>query len=190
MTKITIYNIQKAITPKKGKPKLWFLCSVCHLMMVNISVKLHKKYLKSFSSYRADTILWQSDGGQTDRQTSMRKTKCLLTWRGKHKYPQLQIRYFFQTKSVDIFLISPWKHIQWNLDNSKSKGPNSFVWIIETLNNWGLKCIHILQLGLQNDFELLRIFNNWSLNYRGSTVLWTLIRSTLLKCGTHYLELW
>ena len=27
------------------------------------------------------------------------------------------------------------KSIQWNLDNSKSKGPNSFVYIIETLNN-------------------------------------------------------
>ena len=60
--------------------------------------------------------------------------------------------------------------IQWNLDNSKSKGSNSFLWIIETLNNWGLKCIHIFQLGLQNDFELLRILNYWSLNYRGSTV--------------------
>ena len=35
-------------------------------------------------------------------------------------------------------------YIQWNLDNSKSKGPNSFVWIIETLNNWGLKYIHIM----------------------------------------------
>ena len=61
--------------------------------------------------------------------------------------------------------------LQWNLDNSKSKGPNSFVWIIETLNNWGLKSIHIYKLGLQNDFELLRILNYWSLNYRGSTVL-------------------
>ena len=60
--------------------------------------------------------------------------------------------------------------IQWNLDNSKSKGPDSFVWIIETLNNWGLKCIHILKLGLHNDFELLRILNYWNLNYRGSTV--------------------
>ena len=27
-----------------------------------------------------------------------------------------------------------------------------------------------VQLGLQNDFELLRILNYWSLNYRGSTV--------------------
>ena len=61
-------------------------------------------------------------------------------------------------------------NVQWNLDNSKSKGPNSFLSIIETLNNWGLKCIHIFQLGLQNNFELLRILNYWSLNYRGSTV--------------------
>ena len=45
------------------------------------------------------------------------------------------------------------------------------VLIFETLNNWGLKCIHIFQLGLQNDFELLRILNFWSLNYRGSIVL-------------------
>ena len=30
--------------------------------------------------------------------------------------------------------------------------------------------MHILQLGLQNDFELLRILNYWSWNYRGSTV--------------------
>ena len=26
-------------------------------------------------------------------------------------------------------------------------------------------------VGLQNDFELLRVLNYWSLNYRGSTVL-------------------
>ena len=60
--------------------------------------------------------------------------------------------------------------LQWNLEISKSKGPNSFVWIIETLNDWGLKCIHIFKSVLQNDFELLRILNYWSLNYRGSTV--------------------
>ena len=51
-----------------------------------------------------------------------------------------------------------------------SKGPNSFVWSIETLNNWGLKCIYIFKLGLQNDFELLRNLSYRSLNYRGSTV--------------------
>ena len=36
----------------------------------------------------------------------------------------------------------------------QSKGRNSFVWIIETLNNWGLKCIHI-----SRDFKM--ILNYW-----------------------------
>ena len=31
--------------------------------------------------------------------------------------------------------------------------------------------MHIFKSGLQNDFELLRILNYWSLNYRGSTVV-------------------
>ena len=30
--------------------------------------------------------------------------------------------------------------------------------------------MHIFKSGLQTDFELLRILNYWSLNYRGSTV--------------------
>ena len=41
--------------------------------------------------------------------------------------------------------------IQWNLDNSKSK-----VWIIETLNNWGLKCIGTSKwFWIIENFELL-----------------------------------
>ena len=30
--------------------------------------------------------------------------------------------------------------------------------------------MHTYKSGLQNDFELLRILNYWSLSYRGSTV--------------------
>ena len=36
MTKITIYHVHNAITPKEGKIQLCFLCSACHLMVVNI----------------------------------------------------------------------------------------------------------------------------------------------------------
>ena len=46
--------------------------------------------------------------------------------------------------------------IQWNLDNSKSKGPNSFVWIIETLNNWGLNAF----IYFSWDFKM--ILNYWN----------------------------
>ena len=45
MTKITIYHVQRAITPKVCKPKLWFLCYACHLMVVNISVKFRENIL-------------------------------------------------------------------------------------------------------------------------------------------------
>ena len=42
MTKIIIYNVQKAITPKVCEPELSFLCSACRLMVVNNSVKFHE----------------------------------------------------------------------------------------------------------------------------------------------------
>ena len=56
MTQITIYTVQRAITPNVGKLWLWFLCSACHLMVVNIFVKF-ENISKQFSSYRADKIL-------------------------------------------------------------------------------------------------------------------------------------
>ena len=34
-----IVNIQKAITPKVGKPELRFMCSACCLMVFNICIK-------------------------------------------------------------------------------------------------------------------------------------------------------
>ena len=42
MTEITIYTVQKVITPKVGKPQLYFLFYACCLKMLNISVKFHE----------------------------------------------------------------------------------------------------------------------------------------------------
>ena len=47
-------NTQRAITPKVGKPELWFLCSACRLMVFNICVKFHENMSSGFS-YGADT---------------------------------------------------------------------------------------------------------------------------------------
>ena len=55
MTKITIYQVQSAVTTTVGKQQLWFLCSACRLIVVNISVTLREN--KRFSSNGADTIL-------------------------------------------------------------------------------------------------------------------------------------
>ena len=48
MTKISIYNIQRAITSKEGKQELWFLSFACCLMVVNISVKFEDIISHSF----------------------------------------------------------------------------------------------------------------------------------------------
>ena len=58
---------------------------------------------------------------------------------------------------LDLFCLQ----IQWNLDNSKSTGPNSFVWLIETLNNWGLKCIHIFQFKMILNYWEFWIIGVW-----------------------------
>ena len=58
MTGITFYNVQRAVTPKAGKSELWFLCSAHHIMVIYIDLlKVSRKYLKQFSSNRADTYI-------------------------------------------------------------------------------------------------------------------------------------
>ena len=79
MTKITIYNIQRPLTPKEGKPSLWFLCFAHHLIVVNISGSFEKISQMVFKLW-VDTIL-----GQTDGKASMVKTICLWPRRGENK---------------------------------------------------------------------------------------------------------
>ena len=79
--KIYYFQFQRATTPKIRNPELRFLRSARRLMLLYICIKFHEniskvalhlykvswKYLKRFLSYRADTILWQTDG-RTDDQ--------------------------------------------------------------------------------------------------------------------------
>ena len=43
-----IVNTQKAITPKVGKPELWFMCSARRLMMFNVCVKFRENRSSGF----------------------------------------------------------------------------------------------------------------------------------------------
>ena len=43
-----IVNTQRAITPKVGKPELWFLCSACRLMVFIVCVKFHENMSSGF----------------------------------------------------------------------------------------------------------------------------------------------
>ena len=58
-----IVNTQRAITPKGGKPELWFLCSARRLMWFNICVKFHENMSRGFKV--------------------MERTRKLLTHKGK-----------------------------------------------------------------------------------------------------------
>ena len=43
-----IVNTHRAITPKVGKPELRFMCSACHLMVFNVSMKFHENMSSGF----------------------------------------------------------------------------------------------------------------------------------------------
>ena len=42
MVEMAIFNTQRAITPKVGKPELRFMCSALPLMVLNVCVKLYE----------------------------------------------------------------------------------------------------------------------------------------------------
>ena len=54
MVETAMFNVQRAITPKVGKPELRFICSACSLIMLYICMK-SRKYLRWDQSYGADT---------------------------------------------------------------------------------------------------------------------------------------
>ena len=48
MVEMAIFNIQRAITLKVGKPELWLLCSACRHMVLNVCVKFHENMSSGF----------------------------------------------------------------------------------------------------------------------------------------------
>ena len=48
MVEMAIFNIQRAITPKIGKPELLFMCSARCLMVFNLCVKFHENMSRGF----------------------------------------------------------------------------------------------------------------------------------------------
>ena len=46
--KFFYFPLQKAIAPKIRNPELWFLCSVCRLILVKNHVKLHQEILNGY----------------------------------------------------------------------------------------------------------------------------------------------
>ena len=57
MTGITIYNVQRVVTPKAGNLELWFLCSAHHIMMIYICIKFQENVSNSFQVTEQTHIL-------------------------------------------------------------------------------------------------------------------------------------
>ena len=43
-----IVKTQRTITPKVGKPELWFMCSARRLMVFNVCMKFHENMSSGF----------------------------------------------------------------------------------------------------------------------------------------------
>ena len=65
MIEMAMFNVQRAIAPKVGKPELWFMCSAHCFIVFYTCVKFCANTLDS-TSYGADT-----NHGSTDRQTGV-----------------------------------------------------------------------------------------------------------------------
>ena len=65
MAEMAMFNIQRAITPKVGKPGLRFMCSECRLLVLYINlfvfvlVGLYVAFSTIFQSYRDGVWMWQ-----------------------------------------------------------------------------------------------------------------------------------
>ena len=55
MVEMAMFNVQRAITPKVGKPELWFMCSACCFKMFYICVKFCENITNgiSYGAYRS-----------------------------------------------------------------------------------------------------------------------------------------
>ena len=58
MVEMAMFNVQRAITPRVGKPELRFICSARCLMMLYICMTFRENITKRYQSYGADTSTW------------------------------------------------------------------------------------------------------------------------------------
>ena len=60
MTGITIYNVQRLVTPKAGNSELWFLWSAHHIMVIYIGIMFQENTSHSFQVTERTHILQKS----------------------------------------------------------------------------------------------------------------------------------
>ena len=71
MTRITIYNVQRAVTPKAGNLELQFLCSAHHIIMIYICIKFRENISNGFQVTERIHILQKKGHNSKSRLTSV-----------------------------------------------------------------------------------------------------------------------
>ena len=73
-----IVNIQRAITPKLGKPELRFMCFACCLTVFNVCVKFHENMSSSFKVMELTRKLLTHKGQLLQKQENQSYGSCVL----------------------------------------------------------------------------------------------------------------
>ena len=60
MTGITIYNVERVVTPTAGNSELWSLCAAHHIMVIYICIKFQENIWNSFQVSEQTHILQKS----------------------------------------------------------------------------------------------------------------------------------
>ena len=88
MNRITICNVQRAVTPKAGNSELWFLCSAHHIMVIYICIKFQENISNSFQVTEQTHILqkwhyFQRSKGHNTR-SRLSRIRALMFWTLSH----------------------------------------------------------------------------------------------------------
>ena len=79
MVEMAMFNVQRAITPKVGKPELWFMCSACCLIVLYICVKFNENISDTFQ-LRAQTGVHDRNGYvQSSRGNNFKSRQTRVT---------------------------------------------------------------------------------------------------------------
>ena len=83
MTGITIYNVQRVVTPKAGNSELWFLCSACHIMVIYICINFQENISNSFQLQSGHIYhrnhYFQCSKGHISKSMLGRSTVCVFS---------------------------------------------------------------------------------------------------------------
>ena len=60
MTGITIFNVQREVTPKAGNSELGFLCFACHILVIYACIKFQENISNSFQVTEQSCIYQKS----------------------------------------------------------------------------------------------------------------------------------